>query len=421
MHRPTNVQLHLGDCLYILQEMESGTVNLAYLDPPFFTQKVHRLAPRDRSREFSFDDLWSSQKEYATFLFERLHEIRRVVSDDGCVFFHCDRNAVHLVRALLDEVFGAENFRSEIIWHYRRWSNSQRGLLPTHQTILYYTQSDRYTFNEILTEYSPATNVDQILQRRGRDDSNKSVYVRDDQGNAVPNGAKRGVPLGDVWDIPFLNPKAKERTGYPTQKPLLLLERIISLATNEGDCVLDPFCGSGTSLVAAQLLNRTAIGIDLSEDAIAMTKQRLKEPTMSQSRLLEVGRESYRNADENALAMLQGVECVPVQRNAGIDAILKQDFAGGPVPILVQRLGETLVEAARKLSKASTSKGAKLMFLIALTKGGCFDFADDLPAGVVIIESPAWGIREYLDKLKTSDDEAVKLTAAFSRSTGAGA
>ena len=417
MHRQANVQLHHGDCLSVLQEMESGTVNLAYLDPPFFTQKVHRLAPRDRSREFSFDDLWSTQKEYATFLFERLCEIRRVVADDGCVFFHCDRNAVHLVRALLDEVFCAENFRSEIIWHYRRWSNSQRALLPTHQTILYYTQSDSYTFNEILTEYSPATNVDQILQRRGRDDSNKSVYARDEEGNVVPNGAKRGVPLGDVWDIPFLNPKAKERTGYPTQKPLLLLERIISLATNEGDCVLDPFCGSGTSLVAAQLLNRNAIGIDLSEDAVAMTKQRLKEPTMSQSRLLEVGREAYRNADEAALAMLQGVEYVPVQRNAGIDAILKQDFAGGPVPVLVQRPGETLVEAARKLSKASISKGAKLMFLIALTKGGSFDFADELPAGVVIIESPALGIREYLDKLKTSDDEAGKLTIAF----GAGA
>ncbi len=165
--------------------------------------------------------------------------------------------------ALLDEVFGSENFRSEIIWHYRRWSNSQRGLLPAHQTILYYSKTDTYTFNEKLTEYSLATNVDQILQRRSRDDSNKSVYDRDENGNVVSNGPKRGVPLSDVWDIPFLNPKAKERTGYPTQKPLLLLERIISLATNEGDCVLDPFCGSGTTLVAAQSLNRTAMGVDV--------------------------------------------------------------------------------------------------------------------------------------------------------------
>jgi site-specific DNA-methyltransferase (adenine-specific) len=403
MHQKANVQVHLGDCLSVLQEMKSGSVNLAYLDPPFFTQKVHRLAPRDRSREFSFDDLWSSQKEYARFLFERLCEIRRVVADDGCVFFHCDRTAVHLVRTLLDEVFGSDNFRSEIIWHYRRWSNSQRGLLPAHQTILYYTQSDDYTFNEMWTEYSLATNIDQILQRRSRDDSNKSVYARDDEGNVIPNGAKRGVPLSDVWDIPFLNPKAKERIGYPTQKPLRLLERIISLATNEGDCVLDPFCGSGTSLVAAQLLNRTAVGIDISEDAVEITRQRLKEPIMSQSRLLDLGREAYRNADDHALAILQGLDYVPVQRNAGIDAILKQDFAGGPVTILVQRPGEPLLEAARKLSKASASKGAKVMFLIAHARGGCFDFANELPAGVVVIESPALEIRDHLDKLGTSN------------------
>ena len=94
----------------------------------------------------------------------------------------------------------------------------------------------------------------------------------------MSNGAKRGVPLSDVWDIPFLNPKAKERTGYPTQKPLLLLERIIGLATNEGDCVLDPFCGSGTTLVAAQSLNRAALGIDVSEDAVELTKKRLEDP-----------------------------------------------------------------------------------------------------------------------------------------------
>ena len=101
---------------------------------------------------------------------------------------------MHLARALLDEVFGAENFRSEIIWHYRRWSNSQRGLLPAHQDILYYTKTDTYTFNEVWTDYSLTTNVDQILQRRTRDDSNKSVYDRDEDRNVVSNGLKRRAP-----------------------------------------------------------------------------------------------------------------------------------------------------------------------------------------------------------------------------------
>jgi site-specific DNA-methyltransferase (adenine-specific) len=380
--------------------MEGGSVDLAYLDPPFFTQKVHRLSPRDRSKAFSFDDLWLSQKEYGIFLLERVQAVHGVISDHGSLFFHCDRNAVHLARFLLDEVFGSRNFRSEIIWHYRRWSNSHRGLLPAHQTILYYTKSDQFTFNEVWTDYSPTTNVDQILQRRSRDEFNKSVYDRDDEGNVIANGTKRGVPLSDVWDIPFLNPKAKERTGYPTQKPLLLLERIITLTTNAGDCVLDPFCGSGTAVVAAQSLGRKAIGIDVSADAVALTNQRLQESVRSNSRLLEMGREAYQNADETVLALLQGLEYVPIQRNKGIDAILKQGFAGGPVPIRVQRAGETILDAALKLSRAALGKGAKLMFVVALAQGGSFAFADELPPGVIVVEAPVLGIRKVLDNMR---------------------
>jgi site-specific DNA-methyltransferase (adenine-specific) len=402
-------EVHQGDCLTILHEMESGSVDLAYCDPPFFTRKVHRLSPRDRSKEFSFEDVWSSQKEYGTFLLARLEAAYRVISDRGSLFFHCDRKAVHLARFLLDEVFGSENFRSEIIWHYRRWSNSQRGLLPAHQTILYYTKSDNYVFNEVWTDYSPATNIDQILQRRSRDEFNKTVYDRDGDGNVIVSGNKRGVPLGDVWDIPFLNPKAKERTGYPTQKPLLLLERIINLVTNEGDCVLDPFCGSGTTLVAAQSLGRNAIGIDVSEEAVQLSQVRLADSVRSNSRLLEVGREAYRNADDRVLALLQGLEYAPVQRNSGIDAILKQAFDGGPVTIRVQRVGETLLDAASKLWRASVGKGAKAMFVVALTQSECFSFADQLPPEVVAVESPALGIRKHLEELRSS-----------SRSSGSG-
>lgn len=399
MHPTAKAQVLLGDCLPILQGMESSVADLVYFDPPFFTQKVHRLAPRDRSKEFSFDDLWTSRTEYGDFVLDRLRATYRVLSEQGSVFFHCDRNASHIVRLLLDEVFGSENFRSEIIWHYRRWSNSQRGLLSAHQTILYYTKSDDFVFNEIRTAYSPTTNVDQILQRRARDGYNKAVYERDADGNVLTNGAKKGVPLSDVWEIPFLNPKAKERTGYPTQKPLQLLERIIALSTNAGDCVLDPFCGSGTTLVAAQGLGRSAVGIDVSEEAVELTAKRLHEPVRSQSRLLERGRESYRNADEVALAMLRGIDCIAVQRNNGIDALLKVEFEGGPVPVRVQRPGETLLDAAQKLAKAAAGKGAKLMFVVALGREGCFTFADELPPRVVAVESPALGIRQHLEKL----------------------
>jgi site-specific DNA-methyltransferase (adenine-specific) len=394
-------QLHLGDCLPILLQMRAGSADLAYLDPPFFSQRVHRLAPRDRSQVFSFDDLWDSQREYAAFILERLQAVHRVLSARGSVFFHCDRNAVHVIRVLLEQIFGPENFRSEIIWHYRRWSNAQRGLLPAHQTILYYSKSSEYVFNEIWTDYSPATNVDQILQRRARDEFNKSTYDRDVDGNPIPNGIKRGVPLGDVWDIPFLNPKAKERTGYPTQKPLQLLEQIITLSTKEGDCVLDPFCGSGTALVAARSLNRSAIGIDESEEALELTRKRLLEPIRSKSRLLELGRAAYQNVDEGALALLQGLDVTPVQRNNGIDALLRHGFEGSPVPIRVQRPGETLLEAAEMLFKASVHKGAKRMFIVARTRGGCLAFGEELPPGVIAVEAPALAIRAYLETQRT--------------------
>lgn len=245
-------------------------------------------------------------------------------------------------------------------------------------------------------EYSPATNVDQILQRRKRDAFNKAVYDRDDDGNTVPSGSKSGVPLGDVWDIPFLNPKAKERTGYPTQKPLLLLERIIELSTNTGDVVLDPFCGSGTTLVAANLLGRRAVGIDISPDAAALTRSRLREPIRSDSLLLANGRESYRNANAEALALLEGLDVVPVQRNSGIDAILKEPFEGTPVTVRVQRRHESAVEAAQNLYRASATKQAKLMFLIVVSRGGNFEFAEELPPGVVAVDAPGLAIRDYL-------------------------
>lgn len=402
MRPATKATVHLGDCLGAMRDMAAASVDLAYIDPPFFTQKVHQLHTRDRTRFFSFEDLWSSQQEYANFLFDRLRELHRLLSAKGSLFFHCDRNATHVARALLDDIFGQHNFRSEIIWYYRRWSNSHRGLLPAHQTIFYYTKSDDFTFNPTWVEYSPATNVDQLLQRRKRDQFNKSVYERDEKGNVIPNGRKAGVPLSDVWDIPYLNPKARERTGYPTQKPILLLERIILLATDEGDTVIDPFCGSGTTLVAAHLLNRSVIGIDMSKDAVELTKARLAEPNKSDSLLLTIGRESYRNADADALGLLEDVDCVPVHRNSGIDAILKEDLDGTPVPIRVQRHGETIIEAAHKLHRASASKGAKVMFLVVLAKEGCFKFAEELPPGIVAIEAPAIGIREHISKLRTS-------------------
>jgi site-specific DNA-methyltransferase (adenine-specific) len=399
------IEVHLGDCLNVLPILPMGGIHLVYIDPPFGTQRQHRLSTRDRTTQYTFDDRWKSLSEYGGFLLERLRVIHHVLASTGSIFFHCDKTASHIARLLLDEVFGTANFRAEIIWHYKRWSNSARNLLPAHQTILFYSKTDDYKFNTILTEYSPTTNIDQILQRRSRDRSNKSMYARDENGNVVYNGTKKGVPLSDVWDIPFLNPKAKERTGYPTQKPVLLLQRIIEIATDPGDVVLDPFCGSGTTLVAAQMLGRHAIGIDISEEAVTLTRQRLQQPIVTESNLLKNGLEAYRNADETALSLLNDVPHVPVHRNKGIDAFLKATFNGLPIPVRVQKRGENLYEAASALHKAARSKKASRMILITTEDAPTLFPEPALPESVIVVNSAALNIKRLITRLESEDQK----------------
>jgi site-specific DNA-methyltransferase (adenine-specific) len=404
-----SIEVHESDCLDVMMKLPQGSIDLIYLDPPFFTQKVHSLRTRDRQQEFSFEDIWPSHVDYANFLRLRLLEMYRLLSPQGSVFFHCDKNSSHIARALLDEIFGEKMFRSEIIWCYRRWSNAAKSLLPAHQTIHYYTKSDNYTFNSFFEDYSPSTNVEQILQRRKRDEYGKSVYEREDSGKIFPNGGKKGVPLSDVWNIPYLNPKAKERVGYPTQKPILLLEKIINLASKEKDMILDPFCGSGTTLIAAKLLDRRAIGIDISSEAIKLTKSRLDNPIKSESDLLKKGRETYVNADERILSLLEGISFVPVQRNKGIDAVLKEGLEGHSILIRIQRPNETLLEAADLLLKAAKDKEAAILFLIVTDKEGLLFGESQIPTEITVIEAPSLIMKEVLLKKKSTDDKRIRL------------
>ena len=265
---------------------------------------------------------------------------------------------------LLDNVFGENNFQSEIIWCYKRWSNSRKGLLSGHQTIFFYSKTRNYKFNTIYCDYSPTTNIDQILQERSRNEKGKVRYKKDENGNLVFGKEKRGVPLSDVWNIPFLNPKAKERTGYPTQKPIELLERIIEISTNKGDVVLDPFCGSGTTLVASKLLHRDFIGIDINQDAIELCKKRLDLPSKTESTLLKVGDNAYRTKSEYELAILRQLDCDIVQRNRGIDAILKKHYMNAPVAIKIQKKNETIEQSIKLLSDAGKKRNCSFTVLI---------------------------------------------------------
>lgn len=358
-------ETHVGDCFDVLQSMAPESVDLVYVDPPFFTQKVHNLTTRDGSASFSFRDIWDSDNSYADFIYQRISRARDVLKPSGSLFFHCDKSASHIVRLMLDSIFSPENFQSEIIWSFKRWSNSKKGLLPAHQTIFFYSKTENFKFNMFYQDYSPSTNVEQIMQKRSRDARNKSVYARNEDGVIINNGKKKGVPLADVWEIPFLNPKAKERVGYPTQKPVLLMNQIVRLVTDEGDIVLDPFCGSGSTLVSAQLLNRRSIGIDVSNEAIELTKARLENPIVTNSALMEKGANSYKQHASEASNHLTGIDYVPVHRNKGIDGLLSEEVDGLPAFIRVQRDTESLQQTIDLLKKATAKKGdCKLIVVI---------------------------------------------------------
>ena len=388
-------EIYQSDCLEGLKRIESASVDLVYLDPPFFTNRSHKLSPRGGGEEFSFDDLWAGHSDYAEFLHKRCREFQRVLKDTGSIFFHCNKAANYIVRIVLDDIFDKSNFQSEIIWSYKRWSNSKKGLLPAHQTILFYSKSKNFKFNKVYTEYSESTNVDQILQLRSRNGQRKSAYARDKQGAIIIDANKKGVPLNDVWDIPYLNPKAKERVGYPTQKPLLLLERIISLVTDEGDTVLDPFAGSGTTLVAAKLANRKSIGFDISKDAVWLAKERLKNPVKTKSALLNKGRQAYDKVDKHALLLLEGLDFVPVHRNKGIDVILKQTLGNSPILVRVQRSEESLSEAAQALLSAMQTKAAGLGILVRKNNDIFFD-ADCFPDNLKVVDAANYSIEKLV-------------------------
>jgi site-specific DNA-methyltransferase (adenine-specific) len=238
------------------------------MDPPFFTQQVHKTA----HGEFAFNDEWSDLSQYLQYLQQRIAFVETLLADKGSFVLHCDPRTSYRLRIVCDQSFGPENFQDEIIWSYKRWPSKSRRLQRFHDVLLRYTRGAEPTFNQLYEPLSPST---------------ISKYGTAKQGAKFSDGARThseateeespGMPLGDVWNIPVIPPRSKERNGYPTQKPEALLERLILLTTNPGDTVLDPCCGSGTTLAAAVKLGRNAIGIDMGAVAISTTSARLRE------------------------------------------------------------------------------------------------------------------------------------------------
>jgi len=307
--------LFYGDNLDILRRyVADESVDLVYLDPPFNSNATYNVlfAEQNGSRAAAqieaFEDTWiwdaaaaeayqeivetggpvsQAMQAFRTFLGDnnllaylsmmapRLVELRRVLKPTGSIYLHCDPTASHYLKMLMDAVFGAKNFRNEIIWYYyNKMHDRRKKLFPAaNDTILFYVKDVDCEF----TFYQLKEQRDKPVKQLARKKLNgRMVNVKDENGHCVYR-IKTDRTIDNVWRIPCLQPAASERLGYPTQKPEALLERIIKASSNEGDVVLDPFCGCGTAVAVAQRLSRRWIGIDITHLAIGLIKLRLAD------------------------------------------------------------------------------------------------------------------------------------------------
>lgn len=228
---------------------------------------------------------------YLSYMIERLIQMKIILRPTGSIYLHCDPTCSHYIKVIMDSIFTEANFRNEIVWHYGKWSNDARIFQQNHDTIFFYSYSDEYVFNRQFQDSRDKKKKVEIGYQVNRPKGVKQLIVYDrekaqmkiKEGNydkvVYRDTDDLGVPMHDTWhDINLINSQAKERLGYPTQKPLKLLERIIETSSNEGDVVFDPFCGCGTTLEASENLRRKWIGIDVAIHAIKrVSANRLKE------------------------------------------------------------------------------------------------------------------------------------------------
>lgn len=295
-------KLYTNDNLYILYGMNSETVDLIYLDPPFNSKRMYSAPVGSKAAGSSFKDMWTwddvniqyletlAQKypvmakyitsvgeahsktmmAYLTYMAQRIIEMHRVLKDTGSIYLHCDPTASHYLKGLLDCIFGRNNFRNEIIWCYHGpGSPKMRQFNRKHDVIFWYSKSKTWTFNGDAVRM-PFKDPNQSLRRAmsptGKFDEEEVKIYRE-----------KGKIPETWWEIRIAARSKSEYTGYPTQKPLALLHRIIKASSNEGDIILDPFCGCATACVAAQQLDRKWIGIDIAEQSAGILVERLSD------------------------------------------------------------------------------------------------------------------------------------------------
>jgi len=264
--------IYCGDNLIKLKYFPDNMVDVVYIDPPFNSNRHYELFWGDKQERLAFEDRFGNPLDYIEWMRPRILEIRRVLKPTGSCFFHCDWHIGHYSKVLLDQVFGYENFRNEIIWCYNRPGNSRiKNFIRSHDTIFYYVKSKQAPFfvDLVRLPYSKASKAREGYAKQGISGQFKEKICRLHPKGKFPP---------DWWDdIPPIRPNSKERIGYPTQKPVDLIERMLLCSSKVGDIILDAFCGCGTTLVAAHKLNREWIGIDISPTACRVMAKRLWE------------------------------------------------------------------------------------------------------------------------------------------------
>ena len=310
--------LYTGDNLYILHGMDSETVDLIYLDPPFNSKRLYKAPVGSKAAGASFKDMWTWQDvdesyldalvedypylvhfiqsvevihgkpmmAYLTYMTQRIIEMHRILKDTGSIYLHCDPTASHYLKILMDRVFGKDNFRNEVIWLYEGRELRKTAYNSKHDVLLFYSRSKKMTFNWKAIG-TPLKKSSQDALSRLVDEEGRAYLLRYKKGGGFAPNSSEGSPEVYRQYVPECVPprdwiqidmaRKSERTGYPTQKPLALLERVILASSNSGDTVLDPFCGCATTCVAAQHLQRKWIGIDISEKAAELVVDRLSD------------------------------------------------------------------------------------------------------------------------------------------------
>ena len=313
-----NRTLFHGDNLEFLRGMNSGTVHLIATDPPFKKGRDFHAVPTSLAAGAKFQDRWSWQRDvhdawvdqitddephvmnvingsrksygddmgaFLCFMGVRLLEMRRVLREDGSIYLHCDPTASHYLKELMDAIFGKRQFRNEIIWHYSGWNKKLTQYMERrHEVILFYAKRKRnQTFHYPTRPWVSREEYIKKCKQKVHEDEDGREYVLSDGGGGkrvrryIEEAMSYGVPIDDVWTIDKLNNSDSENTGYPTQKPLPLYERIIKTSSNPGDIVLDPFCGCATTPIAAERLGRQWVGIDIWEGAHKQVIERLEQ------------------------------------------------------------------------------------------------------------------------------------------------